>query len=139
MTRLLEQAFDKVSTLPDAQQDELARVMLQLAGVDQPPIQLTPEEEADLAEADAEIAPASWPQPRRNVGKACPVKVRLHAAPSRRSTRLSSALKLDHLRARPTFANASWPLSHCCRNNLAQDVQQAAQMSAASRQIPFLT
>ena len=56
MTRLLEQAFDKVSTLPDAQQDELARVMLQLAGVDQPPIQLTPEEEADLAEADAEIA-----------------------------------------------------------------------------------
>ena len=56
MTRLLEQAFDKVSTLPDAQQDELARVMLQLAGVDQPPIQLTPEEEADLEEADAEIA-----------------------------------------------------------------------------------
>jgi hypothetical protein len=56
VTRLLEQAFDKVSTLPDAQQDELARVMLQLAGVDQPPIQLTPEEEADLAEADAEIA-----------------------------------------------------------------------------------
>jgi len=56
VTRLLEQAFDKVSTLPDAQQDELARVMLQLAGVDQPPIQLTPEEEADLADADAEIA-----------------------------------------------------------------------------------
>jgi hypothetical protein len=56
VTRLLEQAFDKVSTLPDAQQDELARVMLQFAGVDQPPIQLTPEEEADLAEADAEIA-----------------------------------------------------------------------------------
>jgi hypothetical protein len=56
VTRLLEQAFDKVSTLPDAQQDELARIMLQLAGVDQPPIQLTPEEEADLAEADAEIA-----------------------------------------------------------------------------------
>ena len=56
MTRLLEQAFDRVSTLPDARQDELARVLLQLAGVDQPPIQLTPEEEADLAEADAEIA-----------------------------------------------------------------------------------
>jgi hypothetical protein len=56
LTRLLEQAFDRVSTLPDAQQDELARVLLQLAGVDQPPIQLTPEEEADLVEADAEIA-----------------------------------------------------------------------------------
>lgn len=56
MTRLLEQAFDKVATLPDAEQDELARVLLQLAGVDQPPIQLTPEEDAYLAEAEAEIA-----------------------------------------------------------------------------------
>lgn len=56
MTRLLEQAFSKVATLPDAQQDELARVLLELAGVDQPPIQLTAEEDADLAEAEAEIA-----------------------------------------------------------------------------------
>jgi hypothetical protein len=55
MTRLLEQAFSTVAALPEARQDELARVMLQLAGVDQPPLQLTPEEEADLAEADAEI------------------------------------------------------------------------------------
>jgi hypothetical protein len=35
-------------------QDELARLLLQLAGVEQPPIQLTPEEESDLAEALAE-------------------------------------------------------------------------------------
>jgi hypothetical protein len=56
VTRLLEQAFHKVAALAEEQQDEPARVMLQLAGVDQPPIQLTPEEEADLAEADAEIA-----------------------------------------------------------------------------------
>ena len=47
MTQLLEQAFSTVATLPDARQDELARIMLQLAGVDQPPIQLTPEEEAE--------------------------------------------------------------------------------------------
>jgi hypothetical protein len=56
MTRLLEEAISTVANLPDAEQDELARVMLQLAGVDQPPLQLTAEEEADLAEADAEIA-----------------------------------------------------------------------------------
>ena len=55
MTRLLEEAFTTVAALPDARQDELARVLLQLAGVDQPPIQLTPEEEADLAAAEAEI------------------------------------------------------------------------------------
>jgi len=56
MTQLLEQAFNTVAALPDEEQDKLARVMLQLAGLDQPPLQLTPEEEADLAEADAEIA-----------------------------------------------------------------------------------
>lgn len=56
MTRLLEEAFNKVSGLPDSEQDELARALLELAGVDQPPIQLTAAEEADLAEAEAEIA-----------------------------------------------------------------------------------
>lgn len=55
MTRLLEEAFNKVSGLPDSEQDELARALLELAGVDQPPIQLTAAEEADLAEAEAEI------------------------------------------------------------------------------------
>ena len=55
MTRLLEQAIETVSVLPDDVQDELARMLLQFAGVDQPPIQLTAEEEADLAEADAEV------------------------------------------------------------------------------------
>jgi hypothetical protein len=56
MTRLLEQAVATVSALPDEQQDELARVLLQLAGIEQSPYVLTPEEETDLAEADAEIA-----------------------------------------------------------------------------------
>ncbi|MDI3564508.1 hypothetical protein [Bradyrhizobium sp. Arg816] len=56
MTRLLEEAFSKVSGLPDSEQDELARTLLELAGGDQPPIQLTAAEEADLTEAEAEIA-----------------------------------------------------------------------------------
>jgi predicted transcriptional regulator len=56
MTRLLDEAFSKVSTLPASEQDELARTLLELAGVDQPPIQLTAAEEADLEEAEAEIA-----------------------------------------------------------------------------------
>jgi hypothetical protein len=37
-------------------QDELARLLLQVAGEEQPVIQLAPEERADLAESDAEIA-----------------------------------------------------------------------------------
>ena len=56
MTRLLEEGFSKVSDLPDSEQDELARALLELAGVDQPPIQLTAAEDADLADAEAEIA-----------------------------------------------------------------------------------
>lgn len=55
MTRLLEQALKTVSALPDEVQDELAAILLQLAGVDRPPIKLTAEEEEDLAEADAAI------------------------------------------------------------------------------------
>jgi predicted transcriptional regulator len=53
MTRLLEQAVATLSALPDDVQDELAAILLQMAGVEQPPIQLTPEEEAEL---DASLA-----------------------------------------------------------------------------------
>jgi hypothetical protein len=55
MTRLFKQAVEQVSALPDDQQDELARVLLQLAGIEQPPYILTAEEETDL---DASIAEA---------------------------------------------------------------------------------
>ncbi len=55
MIRLLKQAVDAVSALPADRQDELARVLLQLAGVEQPPYELTAEEEADV---DASLAEA---------------------------------------------------------------------------------
>ncbi len=56
MTELLEQAIERVRALPPETQDDFARVLLRLAGDDEPVYQLTPEEEADLAAADAEIA-----------------------------------------------------------------------------------
>jgi hypothetical protein len=56
MTKLLEHAVDTVRALPAEVQDELARLLLQLAGEEQPVIQLTAEERADLADVDAEIA-----------------------------------------------------------------------------------
>ncbi len=55
MTRLFEQAVETVSALPDDTQDELARILLQLAGVEQPPYELTAEEAADM---DAPLAEA---------------------------------------------------------------------------------
>jgi len=56
MTELLKQAFEVASALPDAQQDEIARVLLEMASDEGPVIILTPEEIADLEEADREVA-----------------------------------------------------------------------------------
>jgi hypothetical protein len=55
MTQLLEKAVARLRGLPDSAQDELAQVLLQLVGEEQPVIQLTAEEERDLAEALAEV------------------------------------------------------------------------------------
>ena len=54
MTKLLEQALETVRGLPPEVQDELARVLMQLAGADQPVVQLSAEEEASLAESLAQ-------------------------------------------------------------------------------------
>jgi predicted transcriptional regulator len=51
MTKLFEHAVETVRSLPAETQDELARLLLQLAGEDQPVVQLTPEEEAALDES----------------------------------------------------------------------------------------
>jgi predicted transcriptional regulator len=56
MTKLLEQAVETVRGLPADVQDDLARLLLQLAGEDQPVVQLSAAEEASfdksLAQAD---------------------------------------------------------------------------------------
>jgi hypothetical protein len=54
MTKLLDQAVETARRLAPEQQDEIAHMMMLYA--DLPVIQLTPEEEADLAVADEEIA-----------------------------------------------------------------------------------
>jgi hypothetical protein len=54
MTRLFEQAVEAVRILPEEVQNELARMLLQYAGVEQPPYELTVEEEADLVASLAE-------------------------------------------------------------------------------------
>jgi predicted transcriptional regulator len=55
MNALLKQAVDKVQSLPDAMQDEAARLLLAYAGEEAPSLALSPEEEADLREAFAEM------------------------------------------------------------------------------------
>ena len=56
MTKLLDRAVEAARVLPPDIQDALARMLLQFAGEDQPPLQLTAEEEASfeeyLAQAD---------------------------------------------------------------------------------------
>jgi hypothetical protein len=51
MTKLLEKAFETARALPAEMQDDLARVLLQLAGEDQPVSQLSAEEEAPSQES----------------------------------------------------------------------------------------
>lgn len=56
MTKLLERAIEKVQSLPPEMQEQAARMLLIYAGDDETVIALTPEEEADLIEAQAEMA-----------------------------------------------------------------------------------
>lgn len=51
MTRLLDQAIESVRELSADRQDELARLLLQLAGIEQPTLDLTPEEAASFDES----------------------------------------------------------------------------------------
>jgi len=54
MTKLLEQAVETVRGLPPEVQDDLARILLQLAGKDQPVLPLSAADEASLAESLAQ-------------------------------------------------------------------------------------
>jgi hypothetical protein len=56
MTKLLEEAIEKVQALPADMQDQVARMLLAYAGNEELIIGLTPEEEADLNEALTEMA-----------------------------------------------------------------------------------
>jgi hypothetical protein len=56
MTKLLEQAVEAARGLPPATQDEIARLVLQLAGDDEPQIALTDDERAAIALSKAAAA-----------------------------------------------------------------------------------
>ncbi|WP_159727629.1 hypothetical protein [Methylosinus sp. Ce-a6] len=55
MTRLLDQAFASIQKLPDPVQDDLARLLLEIADSETQRIELTPDEESALAEALGEV------------------------------------------------------------------------------------
>ena len=57
MTKLLDQALAAARSLPPDAQDDIARVVLRLAGADdEPPVTLTPEEQAAIAVSKAAAA-----------------------------------------------------------------------------------
>jgi hypothetical protein len=53
MTKLLDQALEAVRGLPPDAQDDIARVLLQLAGDDTAPVSLSTEERAAIAASKA--------------------------------------------------------------------------------------
>ena len=57
MTTLLDRALDAMRKLPEAAQDDIARIVLRLAGAeDEAPVPLTAEEEAAVAASKAAAA-----------------------------------------------------------------------------------
>jgi predicted transcriptional regulator len=57
MTRLLDQALSAARNLPPDAQDEIAHIVLRLAGADdEPPVSLTPEEQAAIVASKAAAA-----------------------------------------------------------------------------------
>ena len=54
MTKLLEQAVAAVRGLPSEMQDDLARMLMQFAGADQPAVRLSADEEASFDESLAQ-------------------------------------------------------------------------------------
>lgn len=56
MTDLLERAVHLARSLPPETQDDIARLVLTLAGEEPPPVQLTPDEEESLEESLAQAA-----------------------------------------------------------------------------------
>ena len=58
MTKLLDQALDVARNLPPATQDDIARVVLRLAGEndEEPPVALAPHERAAIAASKAAAA-----------------------------------------------------------------------------------
>lgn len=54
MTKLLDQAFAAARNLSPAMQDDMARVIIAMAGESLPPLKLTAEEEASLDESLAQ-------------------------------------------------------------------------------------
>ncbi len=56
MSKLMEEAIDRLQKVPSEMQDELARVVLELTGAEPTPYELTPEEEADIVASDRAAA-----------------------------------------------------------------------------------
>ncbi|MBO0738020.1 MAG: hypothetical protein J2P48_15830 [Alphaproteobacteria bacterium] len=57
MTKLLDQAVKAARNLPPDAQDEIAHVVLRLASADdEPPVELTPDEQAAIATSKAAVA-----------------------------------------------------------------------------------
>lgn len=56
MTKLLERAVQAARTLPPEMQDEIARILLTFTGEEESVYEMSPEEEASLATARAQVA-----------------------------------------------------------------------------------
>jgi len=68
MTKLLEEALETARTLSPELQDDIARVVMVMAGKDEPVIQMTAEEAASFAESRAQAARGKFASDERMRG-----------------------------------------------------------------------
>lgn len=77
MTKLLNQAFEATRKLPPDAQDDIARVVLRLAGADdEPPVSLRPEEQTAIAASKAAAARCDRRAGAGGLGQTRPVRLR---------------------------------------------------------------
>ena len=65
MTKLLDQAIAAARNLPPAAQDDIARIVIQLAGADEPLLTLTPDEQAAITASKAAAGRGEFATPEQ--------------------------------------------------------------------------
>lgn len=119
MTKLFEQAVAKVQALPLEMQEEAARMLLAYAGAEEPLLELSPEEEADLMEARAEMQRGEFATKAEVEAVFTKYRLWSFAIRSERSSKLmqrSDILPCGHRRVRPTLRRVcgqSWLCFNC--------------------------
>lgn len=121
MTKLLEQAVETVRGLPPEVQDDLARILLQLAGQDQPVVELSVAEKASFEEslAQADRGEFATDEQLRAIWAKHSREIALYPSRGGRAIKYWTILRRGRRRVPVTCRRGSRLSSICCCSILA--------------------